>query len=501
MAETQKAEGIRQKAEKIKLNLGFGAHMLPGYRNLDIQNAFEPFPAYPLDVVDGTCDEIRASHLLEHFGYHQTADVLADWVSKLKPGGILKIAVPGFNKIVSGFECGPIEPYIMGGQVDEYDFHKAIFTHDKLMQQMQNAGLIHVGGWSDDFRDSASLHVSLNLKGTKPINGIDVTTMDDVDRKIIPNPLDEKQTPEFVSDVGDSGKVADMGKVNYGDWDKTGKAEHPAGHIPAMPEGRGYMVDARPPEQIAADQLVAEKVRLDELAANDKPIRIQAVMSMPRLAFTENSFSAMNAFRSTGINVDRATGAFWEQGLTRLMERFTNEGFDYLIAVDYDTYFTREQVVRLCQLMVENPDVDCIVSMQAKREEDVMLMGWDVPEGEDKAAWMKKQIIENELIPIVTGHFGLTIIKCDALKTIGKPWFNSIPGPDGSWNEGRVDADIYFWHNMKKCGKKVMLAPRIQIGHLQQMVTYPGPIENGLHPEHHYMNDIRANGLPEHCRL
>ncbi len=48
------------------------------------------------------------------------------------------------------------------------------------------------------------------------------------------------------------------------------------------------------------------------------------------------------------------------------------------------------------------------------------------------------------------------------------------PGPDGKWNEGRTDEDIYFWRNWRDSGNKIYVSPRICIGHGEYMITWPG---------------------------
>ena len=82
--------------EKIRLNLGAGDTKLPGYIAVDRKNGQE---VYPLAYEDNSVDEIYASHILEHFGLNEILKVLQNWVSKLKPGGLMKIAVPDFQKI------------------------------------------------------------------------------------------------------------------------------------------------------------------------------------------------------------------------------------------------------------------------------------------------------------------------------------------------------------------------------------------------------------------
>lgn len=155
-----------------KLNLGAGEHPLPGYRNIDIRTTGEAI--FPLEVPDNTVDEIRASHVLEHFPQAKVPVVLRDWVRALKPGGLLKIAVPDFEWIVDQFRAGvgddvPLHAYLMGGQSHEYDFHYSVFTEDLLGDMLRAAGCTRISKWQneDDQLDCASLPVSLNMMGYK----------------------------------------------------------------------------------------------------------------------------------------------------------------------------------------------------------------------------------------------------------------------------------------------------------------------------------------------
>jgi hypothetical protein len=85
----------------------------------------------------------------------------------------------------------------------------------------------------------------------------------------------------------------------------------------------------------------------------------------------------------------------------------------------------------------------------------------------------------------------------DAIKKLKKPWFLGIPDPEGSWNEGRTDDDIYFWQNFAKCGLKAYLAPNVKIGHLQLGVTFPGKVEDNFKPIHHYVTDVKKGIHPD----
>lgn len=156
-------------APSIRLNLGAGASPIGGYQNIDIKNGVA---AYPLGHPDGSVDEVRASHLLEHFPHGQVAGVVKEWARVLKPGGVLKIAVPDFDWIVKEYSNGHrhdrmLEGYLFGGQVDANDHHKAFFNEDKLRKLMEDAGLVNIEPWDSEMADCAALPVSLNLKGEK----------------------------------------------------------------------------------------------------------------------------------------------------------------------------------------------------------------------------------------------------------------------------------------------------------------------------------------------
>jgi hypothetical protein len=150
-----------------RLNIGSGNTEIAGFENWDIKDGKE---AYPLEVEPESIDEIRASHILEHFPHAMTQAILCDWVKALKPGGSLKVAVPDFRVIAQNYLDGmglPTQGYVMGGQVDEYDFHKAIFDDIALREEMRNAGLRNIRRWTSEIGDCATLPISLNLQGEK----------------------------------------------------------------------------------------------------------------------------------------------------------------------------------------------------------------------------------------------------------------------------------------------------------------------------------------------
>lgn len=386
----------------LKLNLGSGPEQLKikGYENIDLLDGKS---AYPLQYDSEEVDEIRASHILEHFGRHEVKAVLENWVDKLRPGGILKIAVPGFDKLLQACRDGvelpaTLDAYLMGGQKDDNDFHKSLFDTKALTGLLKEAGLQDIQVWESQIKDCASLPISLNLRGQKP-GGLET--------------------------------------------------------------------------------------------------KVQAVMTLPRLGFTANMCAAATIFPRLGINFQTATGVFWGQKLSRLIDRHLNDGTEYIITLDYDTAFKAEHVIRLQQLMAENPDIDCIVPVQIKRENKCPMFAIVDEDGNGKEVPLTE--FDQELVQIATGHFGLTIFRVSAFEGLKKPWFHAQPNEDGEWGEGRIDEDIHFWHNFHKCEKKVCLATTVMLGHLQMMATFPGPARKSFEPVHYYMNQLDRGEWPEHC--
>jgi len=152
----------------LKLDLGAGPTSAPGFTPLGHDHGSE---IYPLPYADETVDEIYASHVLEHFPHGQVAAVLQDWTRALKKGGRLRIAVPDFAKIAQSYLEGhpaPHQGWLLGGQTDADDFHKALFDRDTLRKLLAAQGLVIIRPWRSELGDCADLDISLNLEAHKP---------------------------------------------------------------------------------------------------------------------------------------------------------------------------------------------------------------------------------------------------------------------------------------------------------------------------------------------
>lgn len=152
----------------IKLNIGSGPIVIPEFQNIDRKLGME---AYPLEFPDGSVDEIRASHILEHFSIGDARAALEEWYRVLVPGGRIRIAVPDMQKAVR--IKGQMRQFVlMGGQMDENDFHKSAYDEEILDSFMNRAGFVNVKPWESDGLDTSSHPASLNLEGFKPLEEV-----------------------------------------------------------------------------------------------------------------------------------------------------------------------------------------------------------------------------------------------------------------------------------------------------------------------------------------
>jgi len=226
-------------------------------------------------------------------------------------------------------------------------------------------------------------------------------------------------------------------------------------------------------------------------------VRVEAVMSVPRLGFMDNFYTWAQALMPLNIRPTKVTGAFWGQCLQRVCEQFVDE-CEYILTIDYDTFFTQADVEHLAALAMTF-QCDAITGLQTKREDGrpmlTMKGAMDNPPEEGKTSvpreWFAAPVQE-----VDTAHFGCTLISTAALKRTPKPWFQGVPNEAGEWGDGRIDDDIFFWKQFRKAGNRLYVSPRVVLGHGEYMITWPG--ENLTAPVYqHATAFLQGNKRPE----
>lgn len=138
-------------------------------------------------IPDASLDLVYMCHVLEHVGRMQLLLTVLEMARVLKPGGILRIAVPDLDRLIHIYHaCGKdlkvVAPALMGGQDYPYNFHYSVFNASFLTDLLQRGGFMDVRPWDPTtatyhgFKDWASgtiqwtgneHPVSLNLEGVR----------------------------------------------------------------------------------------------------------------------------------------------------------------------------------------------------------------------------------------------------------------------------------------------------------------------------------------------
>jgi SAM-dependent methyltransferase len=374
----------------MRVNLGAGQNPIEGYDNSF--DAGQGKKAYPLDLPDESCDEVRASHLLEHFGHRGAPTVIKEWARVLKPGGVMRLAVPDLEVIAKKYvagEPGDYQGWMSGGQIEPLDNHLAQYDWDSLSALMRGAGLVGLHGWGGDDPDSSSLDVSLNIAGYK-------------------RPLS---------------------------WPK-----------------------------------------------------VVAVMSRPRLGFMDQFGCAMDALAPMGIPILSRTGAYWGKCMSAAINAALELKPGFILTLDYDTMFTRQDIEDLLAFAIAAPDVSAFVAAQMTRVTGLgnpLLMN-----PKEGVTSVSMRDLEQPYYPVRTGHFGCSLFSATSLETLPRPWFFPTFKDGG---EPAYDDDINFWLAFEKAGFKAALVPRVVVGHLECVVMWP---DRNLKMLYQRTSNFREGGKP-----
>jgi len=211
-------------------------------------------------------------------------------------------------------------------------------------------------------------------------------------------------------------------------------------------------------------------------------VKVAALMSVPRLGFTDNFFCISQALAPHGIAPIKFTGAFFGQCLQRTMEQVIDT-HDVVLTIDYDTIFTAKTVDALLTLLMFS-GYDAIAPLQTKREANTVMFALPGVTPDEKTTvegdWFSKHVQQVE-----TAHFGCTFIRTEAIKKMAKPWFLAEANAEGTFTGGHIDEDIYFWKKFSGAGNRLGIATHISVGHAELMITWPSrTVECGKVQQH-----------------
>jgi predicted SAM-dependent methyltransferase len=212
-------------------------------------------------------------------------------------------------------------------------------------------------------------------------------------------------------------------------------------------------------------------------APENLTIKIKGVMSVPRIGWNDAGSAIDAALRPFGIHCERFNGVFWGQCMQRAFENAVAEGVDWILALDYDSMPRAEHLDHMLGVMGSRPDIDALAPLQMRRGQDYPLM---------TQAETTQIEITGDPIKVHTAHFGMTLIRVDALEKLPKPWFVSKPDDKGEWGDDRQDDDIWFWHQWRLAGNTIYVDPEARIGHLELVVS---EFDDDMQPQHTPIGD------------
>ena len=165
--------------------------------------------------------------------------------------------------------------------------------------------------------------------------------------------------------------------------------------------------------------------------------------------------------------------------MQRTFEGCVADGLDWILAIDYDSMFTAKHLDILLGEFGNDPDIDALAALQCRRGSAFPLMTQGTSTG---------AVVTGSPLKVTTAHFGLTLIRVDALKKVEKPWFWGKPDKNNGWGEGRLDDDIWFWHQWRKAGNTIFNSTKCRIGHLELLVS---DFDEDMNQRHQYVNKWR----------
>jgi SAM-dependent methyltransferase len=139
----------------LKLNLGCGFDIRPGYLNIDLNEFHSPDLTSDIVRLDNLpsdiYEEILAQDCLEHLKRSNVKLALKEWFRLLRKGGILKIRVPNLLGLLESLKIENshdkrewIIQCIFGTQAYNGDYHLSGFTPPLLKSYLLNSGFTGV---------------------------------------------------------------------------------------------------------------------------------------------------------------------------------------------------------------------------------------------------------------------------------------------------------------------------------------------------------------------
>lgn len=184
----------------MKLHLGCGKRFIPEFVHIDLNN----FPHIDYNhnikslpfIKDNSVELIYFCHGIEYFDRVEIVDVLQEWKRVLKPGGVLRLAMPDFTALIKLYKRYNDIDKVLGPLFGRWEvkdksgkqtvlYHKTVYDFPSLKKLLESAGFINIKRYDwrktihksyDDYSQAYDPHmdknngllISLNVEAVKP---------------------------------------------------------------------------------------------------------------------------------------------------------------------------------------------------------------------------------------------------------------------------------------------------------------------------------------------
>ncbi len=151
----------------VKLHIGCGKRDFgPSWIHID-GGSFDHVKHHDITKLpfkSGSVDVIYASHVISYFNRRDALFVLLEWHRVLKPGGMIRLAVPDFEAMARLYITDPftysldcfLGPLYGRMQMDGKDiYHKTTYDYVGLSVMFQDAGFKNIGRYDWRYTDHA----------------------------------------------------------------------------------------------------------------------------------------------------------------------------------------------------------------------------------------------------------------------------------------------------------------------------------------------------------
>jgi predicted SAM-dependent methyltransferase len=142
---------IKTLEKTLKLNLGCGSDIRPGYTNVDKFPASKDVVQADLPVLpfpNNSAEEVVLSHVLEHFGFADGELLCREILRVLKPGGYALVEVPDIQWCMAQFLGSPEFNGYTNPTFDYTTHHRWGLYAQAIWGDQHNDGLYHKWGFT-----------------------------------------------------------------------------------------------------------------------------------------------------------------------------------------------------------------------------------------------------------------------------------------------------------------------------------------------------------------